>query len=163
MRLYLLRHGRAEEFDFDRPDRERKLTEEGIAEMEAEAEALRRLQIGLDRIVSSPYPRAFQTAEIVARALGISDSLQVDARLASGCRFGQIQEVVAEHSDARRLMLVGHNPDLSLTAGRLVGGAELELKKGGLIRIDLDRFEPGQGVLRWFVTPAILIGSHHSE
>ena len=159
MRLYLLRHGNAEELRAGRSDRDRRLTPEGITEVEAEAEALRRLRLGLDLILSSPYPRALQTAEIVARALGLTERLRSDARLASGCRFGTVQEILAEHSDVRRLMLVGHNPDLSLAAGRLVGGVGLELKKGGLIRIDLDPDEPGQGVLRWLVTPAILIGA----
>src|SRR5579862_2848801 len=111
MRLYLLRHGSAEEPHAGRPDRERRLTPEGIAEVEAEARSLRRLRLGLDRILSSPYPRAFQTAEIVARALDLTELLSADARLASGCHFGMIQQIVAEHSDVRRLMLVGHNPD----------------------------------------------------
>jgi phosphohistidine phosphatase len=159
MRLYLLRHGNAEEQQAGHADRDRRLTPEGIAEVEAEAAALRRLRLGLDLILSSPYPRALQTAEIVARALDLTAQLRSDTRLASGCRFGTFQEIVAEHPEVRRLMLVGHNPDLSLTATRLLGGTGIELKKGGLIRIDLDRFEPGQGTLRWLVTPALLIGS----
>jgi phosphohistidine phosphatase len=157
MKLYLLRHGIAEEHGPDKPDPDRRLTDEGVAEMRSEAGALRKLGLKLDIIVTSPYDRALQTAEIVADALEMKDRLEVDQRLAAGCRLGDLQEILGSRSGIQRLMIVGHNPDLPSMAGQLAGGAAIDLKKGGLIRLDVDRIEPGAGILEWVLTPGVLL------
>ncbi|HXG24530.1 MAG TPA: phosphohistidine phosphatase SixA [Chthonomonadales bacterium] len=159
MQLYLLRHGIAEDGGWNTPDHARRLTPEGIEQMRAEAEALRRMKLKLDLILSSPLVRARQTAEIVADVLEMRERLRDDPRLASGCRLGDLQGIIADYPQAKRLMLVGHNPDLSLLTGQLVGGANVSLKKGGIARINIDRIEPGEGELEWLLTPAILLSS----
>lgn len=159
MQLYLLRHGIAEEGGWNTPDHARRLTPEGIEQMHAEAEALRRMNLKLDLILSSPLVRARQTAEIVANALEMRERLRNDPRLASGCRLGDLQGIIADYPQAERLMLVGHNPDLSLLTSQLVGGANVSLKKGGIARIHIDRIEPAKGELEWLLTPAILLSS----
>ena len=156
MRLYFLRHGIAEDPQPGQTDRERRLTSEGIAEMQREAEALKRLALKPDLIVTSPYPRARETAEIVAKALDLEKRLHEEDRLAPGSRFGDLQHIVEAYPEAQRLLIVGHNPDLPLMAGQLIGSAQLDLKKGGLIRVDADRVEPGQGILQWLLTPSLL-------
>ena len=156
MKLYFLRHGIAEDLQPGMTDAERRLTPEGIAEMRAEAQALKHLKLKIDLILTSPLPRARETADIVAEALDRKDCLREDVRLAHGCRLGDLQKMVEENPQAQRLMLVGHEPTLSMMAGQLLGDATLNLKKGGLIRIETDRIEPGQGLLEWLLTPTIL-------
>ena len=157
MKLYFLRHGIAEDISKSGLDRDRKLTEPGVEELEREADALKRLGLNLDLLLTSPYARAFKTAEIVANRLGLKDQFQTESLLAPGFNLGSLQKMNADFDDARSVMLVGHNFDFPIIAGQLCGGAEIDLKKGGLIRIDVDIFEPGQGTLEWVLTPKHLL------
>ena len=157
MKLYFLRHGIAEDISKSGLDRDRRLTDQGVEEMELEAEGLKRLNLNLDLLLTSPYARAFRTAEIVAKRLGLKDQLQTEQMLAPGFSLGNLQKMGRDFEDARNVMLVGHNFDFPHVAGQLCGGAEIDLKKGGLIRVDVDVFEPGQGTLEWVLTPKILL------
>ena len=155
MHLFFLRHGTAEDPAAGNTDADRRLTPAGIAEMKQVAQGLRALDLRLDRIYTSPLPRAEQTARLVATALGVPDGeVVVEGRLApGGLRLGTLQTLLEGEKPSARIMLVGHEPDLSHAAGELAGGAAIELKKAGLIRIETDRLEPGAGVLRWLLTP----------
>jgi phosphohistidine phosphatase SixA len=157
VKLYFLRHGIAEDVSSTGFDRDRALTDEGIAEMERAARGLKRLKLDLDLVLASPYTRARQTAAIVAHDLDLEDRLHEEPRLAPGFRLGHLQQIVAERPDARRILLVGHNFDLPTVAGQLAGGAEIDLKKGGLIRVDVDVIEPERGTLEWLLVPRHLI------
>ena len=157
MRLYFLRHGIAEDARIDLSDAERRLTKEGIAEIEAEARVFTKMKMKLGIILTSPLPRASETAEIVAKALGIPSLVKVETRLAFGASLQDIRQMVSNHAALQNIMFVGHEPTLSSLAGQLVGGAAIALKKGGLIRINIDEVRPGAGVLEWVLTPAILL------
>jgi phosphohistidine phosphatase len=157
MRIYFLRHGIAEDGGIDVPDRSRRLTPEGIEKMRAEAEGMKRLKVKPDLILTSPLLRAQQTAEIVAKTLSLSDRLLEDERLAYGFDLGALKQIAADHPGVERLMVVGHNPGFSVVPGQLVGGAGIELKKGGLICLQTDRIEPGRAVLEWLLPPAALM------
>ena len=80
----------------------------------------------------------------------------MDDRLAGGFSLGDLQAIVSERS-AAEIMLVGHEPDLSMLASDLIGDVSIDLKKGGLIRIDADLVEPGRGVLKWLLAPSVLV------
>jgi phosphohistidine phosphatase len=54
------------------------------------------------------------------------------------------------------MMLVGHEPDFSLTISALTGGGRILLKKGGLARVDLTSSEPLQGELVWLLPPKVM-------
>ena len=71
MKLCFLRHGEADWPNWDKPDNERPLTERGHKEMKRVAKFLERLKLVPDVILTSPLPRASQTAEIVGKRLGI--------------------------------------------------------------------------------------------
>lgn len=157
MRLYFLRHGIAEEWSAGKPDEARRLTPEGIAEMQAVAAGLVRLQLKLDAILTSPLPRASETAAIVAEALELTALLRTEERLSPGFRLGDLQKIIGENSGAKRLMVVGHQPDMGAVSGQLIGSPPLAVKKGGLVRVEAVRIEPGGGLLEWFLTPNILI------
>ncbi len=158
MKLYLLRHGIAEDRRPDLPDGARRLTPEGIARMKLEAKRFADIGLKPDRIITSPLPRASETAVIVAEALGLQAILREDDRLACGFGFRDFQAIIREQDQATEVMLVGHEPDFSMIASDLIGEANIDLKKGGLIRIDLEKPVPGQGLLKWLLAPATLIG-----
>lgn len=156
MRLLFLRHGQAESREtWTGGDDGRPLTAEGRSAMAAEAAFLARLGSAPDVILSSPLTRARETARIFAEGLGVADRLHDDVRLAPGFGPTQLEEILEEHREARTVMLVGHEPDFSLTIGGLVGGAAVVCKKGGLARVDVDP-ESGAAELVWLLPPKAL-------
>jgi phosphohistidine phosphatase len=157
MRLLLLRHGIAEERSLDRPDEKRRLTPEGIEKMREEAKAFLRIGLKPDLVLTSPLRRCAETAKIVADTLGLTDRLYEDERIAPGFRLGDLQKIAEQNPDAQQMMVVGHQPDLGMIAGQLIASPALDLKKGGLIRIDTDLIQPGRGVLVWMLAPGLLV------
>jgi phosphohistidine phosphatase len=157
MILYFLRHGLAgvrKEWQGD--DAKRPLTKKGIKNMWMQARTIGRLGLQLDVILTSPLTRAFQTADIVARELNMVEQLEQGERLAPGFDRNHLEQVLAEHPDAKNIMLVGHEPDFSLTISALTGGGKVMLKKGGLARVDVTATDPLQGNLVWLLPPKIM-------
>jgi phosphohistidine phosphatase len=158
MRLYFLRHGLADwpEWDVAR-DHERPLTKDGLKKMKAEAKAIVALDLQLDAILSSPYTRAFQTADIVAKELGLE--VQIEPLLAPGFELDRLAELVRAHAAAQSLLLTGHEPGFSTVIGQLIGNGRLLMKKGALARVDLlgPMTEGLQGELVWLLQPKTLI------
>jgi phosphohistidine phosphatase len=125
--------------------------------MALEARTMKSLELGVDRIITSPLLRALQTAEIVAVELRRKDRLVTDQRL--GPDFGpeRLPEILRENRETRDLMLVGHEPSMSATIGRLIGGGRVELKKGGLARVDVPDPAELSGSLDWLLPPRVLL------
>ena len=156
MRLLFLRHGSAESREtWTEADDGRPLTTEGRLAMAREAATFARLGLVPDAMLSSPLTRAHETAQIVAEGLGIADRLRDDDRLAPGFGPTELGAILDEHRGAKTVMLVGHEPDFSLTLGGLVGGAALVCKKGGLARVDVDP-QSGVAELVWLLPPKVL-------
>jgi phosphohistidine phosphatase len=157
--LYLVRHGLAEERGDRYPDDSlRPLTGEGIGRMEEEAQGLRVLEVEFDEILTSPYTRARQTAEALARAYGKAPRVtDVDA-LAPGGRFDDLLEALGARSALHSLALVGHEPDIGQLAARLIGARRaLTFKKGAVCGIEVAGLPPtGLGTLQWFLPPRML-------
>ncbi|MEO6835252.1 MAG: histidine phosphatase family protein [Candidatus Tumulicola sp.] len=157
MRCYFLRHGIAvdpEQWpgkDFDRP-----LTGEGRARMGREAKTIAELDLNLDVIVTSPLERAKQTAAIVAEKLKLQDRLVEDSRLGLGFEPSRLGEVLRAHPGAGAMLLVGHEPGMSLTIGRVVGGARIDFKKGSLACVSFTDPSSLTGELAWLVPPKLL-------
>jgi phosphohistidine phosphatase len=123
--LWLLRHGKADRElaldDFDRP-----LKKRGERAAEFIGEGLHQQHLIPDWIVSSPAKRAITTANIVHKAIA-EDGLVVmqDKRLYQE-GFERLKTVLAEcPSEAGRVLLVGHNPELEDLLIYLVGAAHL--------------------------------------
>jgi phosphohistidine phosphatase len=155
MELYFFRHGHAEDAqgpDFD--DFARKLTDKGVERTVAAAQALLKLGVRPARIYTSPRLRARQTAEILASALG----MVAEARDEVNFGFNQhhIPALINDVPNDLAVMFVGHEPDLSITVSALIGGGEIEMKKGGIARVDLLARTPLRGVLLWVLTPRVL-------
>jgi phosphohistidine phosphatase len=156
MILYFLRHGLAGDGStWQGDDRERPLTAQGKKQMEASAATLKKLEVKVDAILSSPLKRAVQTAGIVAHALDM-DVVQ-DERLAYGFGLERLGQIISEHPRASALMLVGHEPDFSSTVSELTGGSEIVMKKGGVARVDLLEGPALQGQLVWLLPPKLLL------
>jgi phosphohistidine phosphatase len=81
-----------------------------------------------DVIVSSPLPRALQTAELVAAALGYRGVVEILPELAPD----EPVELAAEALERRGgfVAAVGHEPGISALAGRLVGKSVGAFRKG---------------------------------
>ncbi len=157
MQLYFLRHGLADWPDWDAAqDHLRPLTKEGIKKMKAEAKTLAQLGVQFDVILSSPYTRALQTADIVAGQFG--QEVIEDAGLAPGFNLERLREIVTRYPTAQALLLVGHEPTLSATITALIGGGRVIMKKGALARVEITSFEPLSGHLLWLLQPKTLVG-----
>ena len=121
--IYLLRHGDAEP-DQGHGDAARRLTEKGEAQATAAGLAMARLEIKVDTCLTSPRVRAFDTATLACRPLGIP----VEVVDAIGYDDYDSLELAAGRGDT---LIVGHEPDMSMEVARLTG-ANIKLKKGGL-------------------------------
>jgi len=161
MRLYVVRHGIAEE---EPPkggdDGARRLTPQGRARLRRIGRALRRLEARVDALVTSPLARAAETAAILVDAHGKLPAPVVCAELAQG--VAPLTTVRALASYARRgdLMIVGHEPGLSRVVAVLLTGSPdgvaIELKKGGCALLELDRLAPRHARLVWSCPPRVL-------
>ena len=136
--LWLLRHAEAEPHGA-RSDAERRLTARGQAQARAAGAALARLEVDFGAVLYSPKVRARQTAELAAEAWSPEqrELLQVYEPLAGGFGSGQALEAAAVTGAEGRVLLVGHEPDLSNTLAGLTG-ARVDLKKGGLAVVRLE-------------------------
>jgi len=156
MQLYFVRHGRAEDRDlWPAPDHLRPLTADGINRMQAAAKIMRKLEIAPVTVLTSPLVRARQTAEIVAEALDCG--LVETQALAPGFGVSALAELLPAYPDADSLLLVGHEPDFSLTVESLMAGGRVTVKKGSLIRVDLFSPDPPRGTLAWIIPPKMLM------
>jgi phosphohistidine phosphatase len=147
VKLYFLRHGKADWPNWDRPDDERPLTDEGKKEVAAVAKLLSRLEIA-PAILTSPLPRASQTAEIAAKHLKVK--AHAEPLLRPGFDAAKLGKILKNFSD-KSLMVVGHEPDFTRTIFQLTGG-NTKLPKTGVALIELET-ETMAGVLRWLVPP----------
>lgn len=156
MELYVLRHGIAADLGQlgAQTDAERPLTDEGRRRMHLSCVGMARLGLQVDQVLSSPLVRTRQTAEIVTKALGAP--LALAEELEPGCTIRGLQAALEPYLHLRRIMVVGHEPDCSILVGLLMGGGQVEFKKGALARLDLLRIDPGAGSLIWMLAPAVL-------
>lgn len=151
MILYFLRHGDAGQPRATNDD-DRELTATGRSELEAARSLWRRLNLRPDVVISSPLPRALQTAEVLCDAIG--GTPVTDDRLRPGAGWGELARALAAHPDARRVMFVGHEPDLSSAIVELTGAASVRMRNGGLACLEFYGVpEPGSGEIAWLLDP----------
>jgi phosphohistidine phosphatase len=148
MQLYFLRHGEADWPSWKKSDDERPLTDFGKKEMRDVAKFLARLKVAPDLIVTSPLPRASQTAKIAAEHL--KAKLREDELLAPGFGVSELRTVLKRHH-SKVLILVGHEPDFTNIISGLTG-ASLKLSKAGVALLDIDP-EAEEGKLLWLFPP----------
>jgi phosphohistidine phosphatase SixA len=154
---FLVRHGDAEPTGPGGEDASRALTGRGFAQAEALARFLPTACARIDRVLTSPLRRARETADPIAREVGLTP---VEATfLAPGAGPEETVGAVAALG-VETAVLVGHAPDLGLAITWIVSGdgrTETPLGKGGVACVEFDRPDrQPAGVLRWLL-PADLV------
>ncbi len=163
MELFLLRHGIAVEKGtpgFEN-DSARPLTPGGIKKTRKIAKGIKRMDLKFDFILSSPFLRAKQTAEIVTKALKCGRKLKLTKSLTADEKPESIlKEINQTYKNAARLLLIGHEPYLSQLISLLLSGdrkIQINFKKGGLCKLTLDKaLSPSSATLNWLLTPGQL-------
>lgn len=163
MELYVLRHAialTASEAGVN-SDAERPLSDEGREKIERIAGAMGKLGVEVDLVLSSPYVRAKDTAIIAHEKMGKETRLEYTVALASG---QDPHHIVTELKDrfrkTERIMIVGHEPDLSQLIGRItsLGRLRVEMKKAGLAKITITDLNPElKGTLEFLLTPKVML------
>ncbi len=161
MNLYLIRHAIAEEEAQSGEDSQRALTEKGAKKMRAIAKGLRALGIEFDFILSSPYVRSEQTANIIADVFKIKKKIAMSENLTPlgdpDLLFAEINEKYSVNS----LAIVGHEPYLSTLVSLLTANGspvEMTFKKGGVCYLAADDLHHARkATLEWLMTPGVLV------
>lgn len=164
MNLYIIRHAiAADSAESDsESDSQRPLTDKGRKKMRQIAKALRHLGVEFDLILSSPYVRARETAEVLANVFKMKNEILFSDNLIP---LGNPQLLIGEINEKHRvdsLALVGHEPYLSTLIGLLTAeNAKLDmtLKKGGVCYLTADDLHhpDHHATLEWLLTPGILV------
>ena len=159
MEIYLLRHAIAEDAAPGHPDAERALTSEGRDKLRRVLKRARQAEVSPSLILSSPYLRAVQTAQIAAQALGYEGRLVHSAALVPDASPHHLWDEIRARRTESAILLASHEPLMSSSAAFLLGcpALQVDMKKAALLRIDCDRFggDP-RGVLKWMLTPGVV-------
>jgi phosphohistidine phosphatase len=161
MELLIVRHAVAEDRDPARwpDDSERPLTARGKKDFARAARGLARLVPSVDFLLSSPFVRAWQTAEILRKEAHWPAPVAADALAADNAVEAVIDEL-SRYQPGQTIAVIGHEPDLSALVSFLCTGAahagRFLMKKGGVASVSLDRVVAGQGTLAWLATPGML-------
>ena len=161
MELYIVRHGIA--IDREDPkspaDPERYLTEEGIDKTKQIAKRIAGFKISPDLLISSPYVRAMQTAELFAGAFDYpKQKIRRSDSLLPGTEPNHFFKEIAKEKNSSAIFCFGHAPQLDDLIATALGSKHhiTALRKAGVAAIDLKRPTPPSGHLVWLATPKLL-------
>jgi phosphohistidine phosphatase len=153
MLLFLLRHGEASH------DRERPLNDDGKLAVSRVAEYFNDENIHLTKIITSPILRAWQTAQIIGDSFGISESIQESEYLLPESNPVDIIRELKSFSGDEKVLLVSHQPFLSLLISKLVGNRtdKIEMRTSSLACVEIEQpVSVGKGVLKFLINPRIM-------
>jgi phosphohistidine phosphatase len=161
MELYIVRHGIA--VDREDPkcpaDPERFLTNEGIEKTRQVAKGVAEVAAFPDLILTSPYLRAVQTAELFAAAFEYSkQKIRKSDLLLPGAEPLQLFRELSKDKDLSAVFVFGHAPHLDDLIATAIGAKHhiSSLKKAGVALVELKRLVPPSGELLWLATPKLL-------
>jgi phosphohistidine phosphatase len=163
MNLYFIRHGIAEDLGTtnSNDDSQRALTETGRKKMHGIASGLNAFGVKLDLVLSSPYVRARETAEILADVYKMRDRLVFSENLVPPGYIAQLIDEINEKYPLDNLAIVGHEPTLSALVSVLLSAQpaiSITMKKGGVCCLSTDKLRlEGGATLEWLLTPAQLV------
>lgn len=156
MTLYVLRHAIAEAHRPGQADSARKVTDRGRAKTRRVLSHARRVGVRPETILTSPYARAVQTAEIAIRELAAAGPpIQTNGLVPFVSAFDLWSEL-RDHFGSGDIMVVGHNPQLSSLVTLLIGARAdaLWLKKSSLVALDVGSAGvQRRAELSWLLTP----------
>jgi phosphohistidine phosphatase len=157
--LLLVRHAHAGDRDPDRwpDDRDRPLTDKGRKVQRRVSRALGEQQLAATLVLTSPWTRALQTAEILVSELGLPHPPIPSAALAAPPELSRLADDIGEPGSDAIVALVGHSPWIEELAALLLTGQptglRLDYPKSGVMGIDLAKPAAGAGELRFFLRP----------
>jgi phosphohistidine phosphatase len=159
LKVYILRHATAEIRGPSLPDSQRQLTAEGRQELKAVLRQASAAGVSPETILTSPWSRALETARMAGKALHCERLVETRSLLPDVAPAQVLREIRAL-AKAKEVMVAGHEPQLSrLAAFLLEAPVALDLKKGALLRIDIEEKDgPPRGVLKWMLTPRLAGG-----
>jgi phosphohistidine phosphatase len=155
MNVYLVQHGEAKS---EEEDPQRRLTDKGIGEVQKVANFLCPLKLTINAVWHSGKPRARQSAELLAKAIGALDrSVQQEG-------LGPKDQVTATKAKLEQtsgdVMIVGHLPFLGKLVALLVTGNEedeiVEFHLGSVVCVE--QRDGGKWKVAWMIRPALLHG-----
>lgn len=159
MKLYILRHGIAVKPGTPgyEDDSARPLTPKGKRQLRQIAAAMKKMGLRFDLVLSSPFLRAKQTAEIAAKSLKLQKKLAFSDELTPG---GNPQALIQQLNAARpkpdAILLVGHEPSVRLIGLLTTGESNLaiDFKKGSLCKLETEKLNHAQcATLSWLLAP----------
>lgn len=154
MRVYLLRHGTADpRGPFGEDSADRRLVAKGRAQAEKAGSLLARIGARFGRVLSSPYLRAKETAEIALAQLDHGPQLEILRCLEPmGSSADAIAAICQGEED---VLAVGHEPLLSQIGAELAGDGSLglDLRKGGIIELEILSRDPAAALLLGLLRP----------
>ena len=155
MEIYILRHGVAEDGQPGQPDAERALTPDGRKKLRNVLRTAAAAGVAPSLILTSPYKRALQTAQLAAEILEYKGELLRTKALEPAAAPKTVWDEIRVHKDETQILLAGHEPLFSRLTAYLLGSPNLQVdfKKGAIACVEVERFgaEP-HGVLRWMLT-----------
>jgi len=138
-RLTLMRHANAQWKDPQISDFDRPLNRRGISEAEAMSRRLIELKLIPTIVLASSARRAQQTADIVARELGVAPrKLRTDESLYLAAAEDILRVIQTTGPRIPHLMIVGHNPGISELANLLAPTAHVELATAAMCSLSFD-------------------------
>jgi phosphohistidine phosphatase len=157
MQIFLMRHGIAGPAPRGMPDSQRVLTAEGRRQVQAVVRRVAHL-LPTPAILSSPYKRALETAEILSRELGLSREILTSPALVPESAPADAWRDTMIYRDLDSLVLVGHQPLFSALTAYILGFPDLaiDFPASTLVCVDVPLLglRP-RGVLRWMLTPKL--------
>jgi phosphohistidine phosphatase len=160
MLLLLIRHAQAAEQNEQRypDDTLRPLVPKGRKNQRRLARELRKHQTIPQRVFSSPWKRAWQTARIVIDELELPKSARIQCpALAAPPDLGELAQQVGVVAPEETIALVGHEPWMSELASLLLtgktAGLSIDFAKSGIMGIATEEISPGSGTLRFYLRP----------
>lgn len=161
MNLYVIRHAIAEEEHPSGEDSQRALTEKGRKKMRQIAKGLRILGSEFDVILTSPYIRAQETAQILADVFKMKKQVVVSENLTPISTPDALISEINEKYSVDSIAIVGHEPYLTTFISQLVANGaplDIDLKKGGICRLSTDDLHHSHhGTLEWLFSPGVLV------
>lgn len=156
--LYIIRHGAAgKSVEDESKDQNRRLTKRGKEKVKSIAKNLHKREIAFDVVITSPLPRAKETAEIIsAHCSTKSEPYPIDL-LKPGASNQKLVSFLNQIRKAEKVAIVGHEPFLSDFVSFCLSKSDhsfITLKKGGVVMLEIDEIvKPGKCKLSWLSQP----------
>ncbi|MBL0953891.1 MULTISPECIES: phosphohistidine phosphatase SixA [Leptospira] len=157
MKIILVRHGEAENSTPTISDSQRELTDKGRSDIHKIGKFIKNSSLSVKQVYYSPYTRTKHTAEILSEELKYNGEMVASDDLAAGRGCTDIISCLVNFSNSDTVLLVGHNPDITYFAAKLLGNSSvaenLVFQPGSTIAINVAREKFNHGQIIWAISP----------